>query len=82
MSVRPAAGPPILRHAPMEHVVLKPEHIEEIFLAFIGAGDLVPSAKLLAALGAISGKSETDMRDWYRSFARSLASTAADPFDH
>ncbi|MBX3499082.1 MAG: hypothetical protein KF889_06520 [Alphaproteobacteria bacterium] len=62
--------------------MLKPENIEEIFLAFIGAGDLVPSPKLLAALAEESGKTETEMRTWYRRFARSVADSAADPFEH
>jgi len=62
--------------------VLRDEHIEEIFLAFIGAGDLVPSGKLLAALAGASGRTEVEMRAWYRRFVRSVANTAADPFEH
>lgn len=61
--------------------MLKPEHIEEIFLAFIGAGDLAPSSKLLAALASASGNTEAEMRAWYRRFVHSVAETAADPFE-
>jgi hypothetical protein len=61
--------------------VLKSEHIEEIFLAFIGTGDLVPSAGLLTALAGASGRTEAEMRAWYRRFARSVSETAADPFE-
>lgn len=60
--------------------MLQDEHTEEIFLAFIGAGDLVPSGKLLAALAG--ARTEAEMRAWYRRLVGSVANTAADPFEH
>ncbi len=61
--------------------MLKPDHIEEIFLAFLGAGALVPSRKLLAALAEATGKTEAEVREQYRTFARSVTETQADPFE-
>ena len=61
--------------------MLNPEHIEEIFLAFLGAGALVPSHELLAALAEATGKTEADLRQQYRTFAQSVSGTQADPFE-
>ncbi len=66
----------------MEIVVLTAKNIEEIFLAFVGAGDSVPSGELLRALASHCGKTEEILREEYKAYYRSIAATTADPFDH
>jgi hypothetical protein len=65
----------------MEGGVLNAENIEEIFLAFVGTGNFVPSAKLLAALAKAAGLSEAELREQYRRIARSTSGTQTDPFE-
>ena len=65
----------------MEDGVLNSENIEEIFLAFVGTGNFVPSQKLLGALAAAAGRSEDELREQYRALARSITSTKTDPFE-
>ena len=60
--------------------MLSPESIEEIFIAFIGAGN-APSHKLFAALGEATGKSEEELRTHYRALAKSMSGAQADPFE-
>ena len=61
--------------------MLSTENIEEIFLAFVGTGNFVPSPKLLAALAKATGLSETELRDQYRRIARSTSGSQTDPFE-
>jgi hypothetical protein len=65
----------------VEDAMLKPENIEEIFLAFIGTGDLVPSQNLLAALAETTGKTEAELHEQYKRFAQSITDSRADPFE-
>jgi hypothetical protein len=60
--------------------VLSPESIEEIFIAFIGAGN-APSGKLFAALGVATGRTDEDLRTRYRELAASVSGAHADPFE-
>jgi hypothetical protein len=60
--------------------VLGPESIEEIFIAFIGAGN-APSRKLFAALGKVAGKTEEELRAHYRALAKSMSDAHVDPFE-
>ena len=61
--------------------MLNSENLEEIFLAFVGTGNFVPSHKLLAALAEAAGRSEVELREQYRKVARSATDTQADPFE-
>lgn len=65
----------------MEDGVLNADNIEEIFLAFVGTGNFVPSAKLLAALAKATGRSEAELREQFRRIARSASGTQIDPFE-
>jgi hypothetical protein len=65
----------------VEDGVLSTENLEEIFLAFVGTGNFVPSRKLLAALAETAGRSEEELREQYRRVARSISGTRADPFE-
>ena len=60
--------------------MLSPESIEEIFIAFIGAGN-APSRKLLAALGEATDSTDEDLRARYRALAKSVSGAHADPFE-
>jgi len=60
--------------------MLDPQSIEEIFIAFIGAGN-APSRKLLAALGDAAGKTDEELRLHYRVLAKSLSGAQVDPFE-
>jgi hypothetical protein len=60
--------------------VLSPETIEEIFVAFIGAGT-APSRRLFAALSEATGKTDEELRLHYRALAKSISGAHADPFE-
>ncbi|MBV9835878.1 MAG: hypothetical protein JO055_15785 [Alphaproteobacteria bacterium] len=60
--------------------MLSPESIEEIFIAFIGAGN-APSRKLFAALGKATETTDEDLRARYRALAKSVAGAPIDPFE-
>lgn len=60
--------------------VLGPESIDEIFIAFIGAGN-APSRKLFAALGKATGGTEEELRTHYRALAKSMSEAHVDPFE-
>jgi len=60
--------------------MLSPESIEEIFIAFIGAGN-APSRRLFAALGEAADTTDEDLRTRYRALARSISGVRADPFE-
>ena len=60
--------------------MLSPESIEEIFIAFIGAGN-APSKKLFAALGEATDATDEDLRERYRALAKSISGVHADPFE-
>lgn len=60
--------------------MLGPESIEEIFIAFIGAGN-APSRKLFAALSKVAGRTEEELRTQYRTLAKSMSEAHVDPFE-
>jgi hypothetical protein len=60
--------------------MLSPESIEEIFVAFIGAGN-APSRKLFAALSEATGRTDEELRRSYKTFAKSVSGAHADPFE-
>lgn len=60
--------------------MLSPESIEEIFIAFIGAGN-APSRKLFASLSEAAGATDEELRTRYRVLAKALSGAQADPFE-
>ncbi len=63
-----------------EAAVLSPQSIEEIFIAFIGAGN-APSQKLLAALAEATGATDEELRMRYTALAESISGAPVDPFE-
>ena len=60
--------------------MLSSESVEEIFIAFISAGN-APSRNLFAALGEVTGRTDEELRTRYKALARSISGAHVDPFE-